>query len=116
MHEIRQGYQPIAYRGKVLAPPCCEDGTCPKCVSRATPDSAQLAMPEIPPPPPPPEAYLLAQVREAYLILQRLNVSFESKLPNNVYMALAHLHIEIIARTTSPVAAVRKEAACEPGN
>ena len=106
MHEIHQGYQPIAYRGKVLAPPCCEDGTCPKCVSRATPDSARLAMPEIPPPP---EAYLLAQVREAYLILQRLNVSFESKLPNNVYMALAHLHIEIVARSTPA-----KEVSCNP--
>lgn len=69
----------------------------------------QLAMPNIPPPPPPPEQYLLAQIRDAYLILQRLNISFESKLPNNVYMALAHLHIEIIARTTPG-----KEVSCNP--
>lgn len=71
----------------------------------------QLAMPDIPPPPPPPpppEAYLLAQTREAYLILQRLHVSFEKKLPNNIYMAMAHLHMEIIARTTP--AAPAKEA------
>lgn len=80
------------------------------------PDDTQLAMPEIPPPPPPPEQYLLAQVRDAHAILQRLSVSFGSKLPNNVYMAFAHLHIEIIARTTSPVAAVNREAACVPGN
>jgi len=74
-------------------------------------ETAQLAMPEIPPPP---EAYLLAQLQESYRILQRLNVSFDKKLPDNVYMAIAHLHIEIVARTqrTAPNAS---EAACAPG-
>lgn len=103
MLENRQGYQPIARGGNPLPPPCCEDGLCPKCSAA---DSTQLAIPGIPPPPPPPppEQYLLAQIRDAYLILQRLSVSFESKLPNNVYMALAHLHIEIIARSTPATA------------
>lgn len=51
----------------------------------------------------------LAEARRAHDILQKLLVA-QGRLPNNLYMALAHLHIEIIARTTS------KEAACEPGN
>lgn len=73
-----------------------------------TAEETQLAMPNIPPPPPlPPETYLLAQLQEAYRILQRLNVSFDKKLPDNVYMAITHLHIEIIARTKP----AQKEAA-----
>lgn len=57
----------------------------------------QLAMPEIPPPPPPPEEYLRAQAREAHAILSRLHVSFGMQLPNNIYMAMAYLQIEITA-------------------
>ena len=57
----------------------------------------------------------LAEARRAHSILQELFVA-QGHLPNNLYMAMTHLHIEIVARTTSPVAAVRKEAACEPGN
>lgn len=58
----------------------------------------QLTMPEIPPPPPP-EQYLVAQLRDAYAILSRLHASFEQRLPSNVQMALAYLHIEIVARS-----------------
>ncbi|MEW6330206.1 MAG: hypothetical protein AB1560_01965 [Pseudomonadota bacterium] len=58
-------------------------------------EEQQLAMPEIPPPPPP-EEYLRAQVREAHTILSRLSTSFGHNLPNNVYMALAYLQIEIV--------------------
>ena len=58
----------------------------------------QLAFTEIPPPPPP-EAYLVAQLKEAHTILSRLSVSFDRKLPQNVYLAMSYLHIEIATRT-----------------
>lgn len=59
-------------------------------------DGTQLLIVEIPPPPPPPEEYLRAQVREAHTILSRLHTSFGMQLPNNVYMAMAYLQIEIV--------------------
>ena len=56
----------------------------------------QLAMPEIPPPP---DGYMIAQVKEAYLILSRLNASRDRKLPSNIYLAMAYLHVELAARS-----------------
>ena len=62
----------------------------------------QLCIDGIPPPPPPPEAYLVAQLKEAHTILSRLSVSFDCKLPQNVYLAMSYLHIEIATRTPVP--------------
>lgn len=46
--------------------------------------------------PPPPEQYLHDRCREAYSILSQLNTSFGQKLPTNVYMAMAYLHIQVV--------------------
>lgn len=63
----------------------------------------QIVITEIPPPPPPPpEKHLLAELQRAYDILQALHFGFENKMPNNAYMAMAYLHVEIVARGIKP--------------
>lgn len=59
---------------------------------------------------------LLHGLREAHDILQRLYVAHGVRCPNNVFMAMTHLHIEIIARSTPAAVAACKEVACAPGN
>lgn len=52
----------------------------------------------------------MGEARRAHAILQDLFVA-QGHLPNNLYMAMTHLHIEIVARSTPA-----KEAACTPNN
>lgn len=43
----------------------------------------------------------LEGLREAHRILQRLYCQQGARLPNNVFMAMTNLHVEIVARTGS---------------
>lgn len=92
-----QGYQPIITRGcKLLPPPCCEDGLCPKCSTSLIPiafdEHAQAAQKA--------RQHDLAEALRAHAILQALYVA-QGRLPSNLIMAMTYLHVEIVAGAAS---------------